>query len=191
MRFITILFMSTTMLAIITLSACSSPQDQHAEPTTTGSESVTQDMSTAVATDQFEAQVALHGTPTVSADGKSIVITVDLSNDGSVILESKGINPINLGAHSIDANGNVISNDLARAALPSPIAPKNHALVSINLPVDKTVGYSAQILPVQENVGWFDKWGTKPLVVGPVNACSGSTQAKVCDVSGKALPSQQ
>jgi hypothetical protein len=190
MRFVPVLLVSTTMFATITLAACNSSQDHPAEPTAASSASAPQDTKTAATTDQFKAQVALHGTPTVSADGKFIVVTVDLSNDGYATLASTGLNPVNLGAHSIDAKGNVVRNDLARGALPDPIAPNNHALVSINLPVDKTVGYSAHILPVQENVGWFDKWGTKPLTVGPFNACSDNVQDKVCDASGKALPSQ-
>lgn len=185
----TTLSLGAVLLATITLSACNSSQDKHGGLAATGSKSAAQDANVASA-NQFKASVALHGTPVVSADGKSIVVTVDLGNDGSAILETKGINPINLGAHSIDAKGNVINNDLARAAMPSPIAPRNHALVSINLPLDKTIGYSAEILPVQENVSWFDKWGTKPLVVGPFNACSGGMQAKVCDANGNALLGQ-
>lgn len=190
MRITTILSLSIAVFASITLSACSSSQDQHVEPAATNPGSVSQGVNAAASTNQLRAQVALHGAPVISADGKFIVVTVDLSNDGSALLETKGINPINLGAHLIDASGKVINNDLARAALPSPIASKNNSLVSINLPADKTLGYSAQILPVQENVGWFDKWGTKPLVVGPFNACGTKAQGEICDASGKALLSQ-
>jgi len=190
MRFALVLLVSATMFATITLAACNSSQDQPAEPTTASSASAIQDTKKVDSTDQFKAQVALHGTPTVSADGKFIVVTVDLSNDGSATWVSTGLNPINLGAHSVDAKGGMVNNDLARAALPDPIAPNNHALVSINLPMDKIIGYSAQILPVQENVGWFDKWGTKPLTVGPFNTCSDNVQGKVCDANGETLPSQ-
>ncbi|NMW22894.1 hypothetical protein HFP05_00280 [Rhodanobacter denitrificans] len=187
MRTTKILSLSVTVFATIALSACNSSQDQHGEPATANSGSVAQGTDAAVSASQFSAQLALHGVPAVSTDGKFIVVTVDLSNNGSAVMETKGFNPINLGAHSIDADGKVISNDLARAALPSPIAPKNHALISISLPTDKTLGYSAQILPVRENVGWFDEWGTKPLVVGPFTACGTKAQGQICDASGKAL----
>lgn len=190
MRVTKTLFLSVTVFAIIALSACNSSQDQHVDHATASSGSVAQGADAAVSASQFSAQLALHGAPVVSTDGKFIVVTVDLSNNGSAVMETKGLNPINLGAHSIDVNGKVISNDLARAALPSPIAPKNHALISISLPADRTLGYRAQILPVRENVGWFDEWGTRPLVVGPFSACGTKARGEICDASGKALLSQ-
>ncbi|MFI5071362.1 MAG: hypothetical protein ACHP8A_10785 [Terriglobales bacterium] len=188
MRFASVSLTSATMFVALTLVACNSSPNQSA---VSSSMPTIHDAKAPLPSDQFKVRMVLQGSPVISVDGKFIVVTVDLSNDGSAILETKGINPINLGAHSINADGSLVNNDLARGALPAPIAPNSHAFVSINLPVDKTIGYSAQILPVQENVGWFDEWGTKPLVVGPFNVCSAVARNKICDASGKALLSQQ
>jgi glucose/arabinose dehydrogenase len=173
----------------LTLAACSSGQDQAASQqpaatsTATAAPTATANPLTA---DQVSVQMTLQGAPTLSADGQSIDVTVTLANHGKVVLSSTGPNPVNLGAHSADANGMVVDNDLARAGLPD-ITPGGQATVTIQLPLDKTLGKSAQILPVQENVAWFDTWGTKPLVVGPFNSCASAATGKVCTADGKPL----
>lgn len=175
----------------LTLAACSSGQDQTApqQPATT-STATTAPAATAnsLTADQVSVQMTLQGAPTLSADGQSIDVAVTLANHGKTVLTSTGPNPVNLGAHSADANGTVIGNDLARAGIPD-IARDSQATATIQLPVDKTLGRSAQILPVQENVAWFDAWGTKPLVVGPFNSCASSAIGKVCGADGKPLAS--
>lgn len=171
------------------LAACSSSQDQAApqQPAAAGTAPAAPAATANTLTaDQVSVQMALHGAPTLSADGQFIDVAVTLVNQGKAALSSTGPNPVNLGAHSASANGTIIDNDLARAGLPD-IAPDNQATVIIQLPVEKTLGKSAQILPVQENVAWFDAWGTKPLVVGPFSNCAGSAIGKVCGADGKPL----
>jgi glucose/arabinose dehydrogenase len=173
------------------LAACSSGQDQAApqQPAATGTAAAAPAASAnALTADQVNVQMTLQGTPTLSADGQSIDVTVTLANHGTVVLNSTGPNPVTLGAHSADANGTIVDNDLARASLPD-IATGGQATVTIQLPMDKTLGKSAQILPVQENVAWFDTWGTKPLVVGPFNNCASAATGKVCGADGKPLAS--
>lgn len=183
---------SLTGLAIsiaLTLAACSSGQDQAAsqQPAATGTAATAPAVPAAALTaDQVSVQMSLQGAPTLSADGQAIDVAVTLANHGKTVLSSTGSNPVNLGAHSADANGTVIDNDLARAGLPD-IAPGGQATVTIQLPVDKTLGKSAQILPVQEGIAWFDAWGTKPLVVGPFNSCATPAAGKVCGADGKPL----
>lgn len=173
--------------AALGLAACSSGQDQAAtnQPAATGT-AVAPTAATPLSADQVNVQMTLQGAPALSADGQFVAVTVDLTNHGTTTLTSTGLDPVNLGAHSVDANGVVVDNDLARAALPDT-APNNHATVTIQLPVDKIIGKSAQILPVQENVAWFDSWGTKPLVVGPFNTCTSASTGKICDADGKPL----
>lgn len=173
------------------LAACSSGQDQAApqQPAATGTAAAAPAASAnALTADQVNVQMTLQGAPTLSADGQSIDVTVTLANHGTVVLNSTGPNPVTLGAHSADANGTIVDNDLARASLPD-IATGGQATVTIQLPMDKTLGKSAQILPVQENVAWFDTWGTKPLVVGPFNNCASAATGKVCGADGKPLAS--
>lgn len=173
------------------LAACSSGQDQAAPQQPAAASTATAApaaSANALTADQVNVQMTPQGAPTLSADGQSIDVTVTLANHGKVVLSSTGPNPVTLGAHSADANGMIIDNDLARANLPD-IASGGQATVTIQLPLDKTLGKSAQILPVQENVAWFDTWGTKPLVVGPFNNCASAATGKVCGADGKPLAS--
>lgn len=173
------------------LAACSSGQDNTASQTpavASTSTAAPAPAGDALTADQVSVQMTLQGEPALSADGQSIDVSVTLANHGKTTLSSTGPDPVNLGAHSADANGAVVDNDLARAGLPD-IAPGGQATVVIQLPVDKTLGKSAQILPVQENVAWFDTWGTKPLVVGPFNNCASAATGKVCGADGKPLAS--
>lgn len=179
-----------TVLAIasaLTLAGCNSGQDNSpatqpaaAAPQASGSNGA------ALTADQVNVQVALQGIPTLSADGQWIDVTTNLTNNGKTTLTSTGAHPVHLGAHSTDASGKIINLDLPRANIPD-IAPGSQAVVTIRLPVNQVLGKSAQILPVQEGVAWFDHWGTKPLVVGPFISCTSPTIGKVCDASGKPL----
>jgi hypothetical protein len=180
-----------TALAIasaLTLVACSSGNNDSPAALTAANAPQTPSASDGVLTaDQVNVKVALQGTPTLSADGQWIDVTTLLTNNGKTTLASTGTHPVNLGAHSADASGQVIVRDLPRASIPD-IKPGSHATVVIRLPVNQVLGKYAQILPVQEGVAWFDSWGTKPLTVGPFISCSGTTTAKVCDASGQPLP---
>ncbi|GAA0889910.1 hypothetical protein [Rhodanobacter soli] len=55
-------------------------------------------------------------------------------------------------------------------------------------PADKDAFPYAQILPVQENVAWFDTWGTKALALGPFDNRANAATGKICDANGKPLP---
>lgn len=177
-----------TIGTALLLTACGPGQNQPAsQPPAAPSKLATPAATTSALTaDRVDVQMTLQGEPTLSADGQSIAVAVTLANHGKVALSPIGLNPVKLGAHSADASGNVVDNDLARTSLPD-IVPGSQATVTIQLPLSKTLGKSAQILPVQENVAWFDKWGTKPLVVGPFNSCASASIGKVCDAEGKPL----
>lgn len=142
-------------------------------------------------TERLGATIALSGEPTITANGNSIQLHVLITNDGKGAFGSdtppRGVN---LGAHAIDATGAIVDNDLSRARIPQ-IAPGGTAAVLIALPAEKLFGKSAEILPVAEGVGWFDKWGTRPLIVGPFHRCNGkrTTGNMVCDAAGRPLPS--
>ena len=135
----------------------------------------------------FVAKLALAGPPTLTMDGKNIRVTVDVTNVGTEPFGSDIVpNRVNLGAHSIDASDEIVNNDLARGYLPL-IAPKMATKVTIFLPVAAALGRRVELLPVQEGVAWFDKWGTRPLIVGPFRSCGRQAPEKVCGASGKPL----
>lgn len=175
-----IAFPLIALACLITLSACSS-SDQAENQQTSSSTSTTNGS-------HYQASLALSTTPEISSNGQNIVVIVNITNTGSRTFGSTTTpNNVNLAAHSIDASGKVVDPDLVRAHLPQ-VTSGATATATILLPVSKILGKSAEILPVQENVAWFDKWGTKPLKVGPFEACSDVSTGKVCDNSGKPLP---
>jgi len=140
-------------------------------------------------TKHYHAELALAGSPAVTPDGKEVLVTVNVTNDGPAPFgtQATAVNNVNLGAHSIDTSGNVVDNDLARGTMPE-VAPGATVKATILLPVDKMLDHGAQLIPVEEGVAWFNQWGTKPLVVGPFKACSSTSIGNICDASGKPLP---
>jgi len=165
---------------LFALTACSSSH----QPDTAGSPSSS---SASTSMKHFQAKLTLGGVPGVSADGKDVVVLADVTNTGAATFGSQTEpHNVNLGAHSIDASGKIIDNDVARGHLPQ-IAPGAKATATILLPIDKVLNKRAELLPVEENVAWFDQWGTRPLIVGPFNSCSSDSVGKVCDASGKPL----
>jgi hypothetical protein len=174
------------LVSLLALGACSSNQDGSDQQAKVSSATAPVAVSgTPLTADQVNVKLTLVGTPVLTADGKNIDVSVNLANDGKTVLSSASKPPVNLGAHSVDATGKDIA-DLSRAALPA-IAPGTSAAVTISLPVVGTLGHSVQIMPLQENVAWFNAWGTKPVTVGPFNSCSDAAQGKVCDADGKPL----
>lgn len=140
-------------------------------------------------TGHYLAELALVGSPAVTGDGKDILVAVNVTNDGPASFGSHvgAAHNVSLGAHAIDATGKVVDQDLSRGAMPE-VAPGAMVKATILLPVDNVLGHSAELIPVEEGVAWFDTWGTRPLVVGPFEACSDNATGKVCDASGKPLP---
>lgn len=137
----------------------------------------------------YQANIALEGHPQTTADGKDIVVTVRVTNTGTGTFGSASQPPVNLGAHSIDSAGKVVNNDVSRGKL--PLVAKGAAVTAtIRMPVDQLMGKRAEILPVEEGVAWFDQWSpaTKPLIVGPFQACGNASEDNVCDAAGKPLP---
>jgi len=139
-------------------------------------------------TKHYHAELALAGSM-VTADGKNVLVTVNVTNDGPAPFgtQATATNNVNLGAHSIDTAGNVVDNDLARGTMPE-VAPGATVKATLLLPVDKMLDHGAQLIPVEEGVAWFNQWGTRPLVVGPFKACSSTSIGNICDASGKPLP---
>ncbi|MGH8292460.1 MAG: hypothetical protein ACRESA_03215 [Gammaproteobacteria bacterium] len=104
----------------------------------------------------FHAELALVGQPAVTTDGKDILVAVNVTNDGPTTFGSATTaNNVNLGAHSIDASGKIADSDLARGHLPQ-IASGATQEATILLPATLTLGHRVELLPVQENIAWFD-----------------------------------
>lgn len=175
-------------LSAMALAACGGGQPNGQQPTPSAA-AHGQSSAPAAQSGHYHAALALVGQPEVSADGKNVVVTVNVTNDGSGSFGTQATpdHNVNLGAHSIDATGKVLDNDLARGTMPE-VAPGATVKATILLPLDKVLGNRVELLPVEEGVAWFDTWGTKPLTVGPFIACRDPSTDKVCDAQGKPLP---
>ncbi len=175
------------VLSVVLLAACSSGHDSSGSSATAASGGDVSSASTAGG--HFHAELTLAGQPSVSGDGKNIVVDVSVTNDGTSPFGTRAtpVHNVNLGAHAIDASGKVVANDLARGSMPE-VAPGATVKATILLPVGKVLGYSAELVPVEEGVGWFDQWGTKPLSVGPFKKCGVGQAGTVCGASGNPLP---
>lgn len=178
--------LASSILSVFALAACGS--SQQGSPSSAPGSAQTEAISSTASAEQYRAQMALVGQPSVTADGKNVKVTVTVTNSGMTAFgPATGSHGVTLGAHSIDATGKIVVQDLARGNLPQ-IGPGATQQATILLPVSGVLGHSAELLPVEEGVAWFDAWGTKPLVVGPFEACSNSSVGAVCDASGKPLP---
>lgn len=175
-------------LSLLALAACSNGQP-NAQQSAAAKGAQPAASPTSEPAGHYHAELALAGQPKVTANGKEILVAVNVTNDGSAAFGTQAtpVHNVNLGAHAIDATGKVVDNDLARGSMPE-VAPGKTVKATILLPVDKVLGHGAEILPVEEGVAWFSQWGTKPLIVGPFKACSSGSGGQVCDASGKPLP---
>lgn len=133
---------------------------------------------TGLTRDQVSVALAITSGPSLSADGQSVLTTIDIANNGKVTLASASPHPVNLGNHLIDAAGNLLANDVTRASIPE-LAPGQHAAVTISTPASQLVGLGrrVQFELVQEGLYWFQSLGVTPLVAGPYATLGGSTSS--------------
>ena len=113
-----------------------------------------------------EANVALAivAGPALSADGTSMVATVDVQNNGIVNISGQGTHPVNLGNHLANAAGVTVTWDVTRVALPV-VPPGGHAQMSIATPVNGGVGSGnrLQFELAHEGIAWFRDYGFGPI----------------------------
>jgi YD repeat-containing protein len=131
---------------------------------------------TGLTRDQLNVTLTITSAPALSADGQSVLTTVDIANNGKVTLASAAPHPVNLGNHLIDGTGNQVVGDLTRASIPE-IAPGSHAAVVISTPAAQLLGTGrrVQFELVQEGIAWFQSFGFTPLVAGPYLSLGGAT----------------
>lgn len=136
--------------------------------------------------DQARSALSMSGDPTFTSDAGTLSIPVELSNLGTVEFTSEGAHPIYLGVQLLSADGKVERKDFVRARIPN-IPAGTQALVNISVPITEINDHSMLILPMQEDVAWFDKFGVKGLTIGPFHTCSNDDHPWICDASGHAL----
>lgn len=129
-----------------------------------------------------DARLSIVGVPTLSVDGTTIDVTVDITNSGTRTLTSSTSFPVRLGNHIIDGSGNVLQLDVERFDIPD-IAPGMHAATTIHMASAAVMGNGKRfrIDLLQEGVSWFQAWGTVPVEVGPYSRCPTVGTGNLCN----------
>ncbi|TCV97688.1 YD repeat-containing protein [Luteibacter rhizovicinus] len=130
---------------------------------------------------QVNVTLTLLGPPTLSADGTTISVTVDIANHGTAKLTSAGRDPVHMGARIFTTGGQDAVVSIPRTNIPD-ILPGGHAAVTSTIPASTVIGTGnvIRLVPVQEGIAWFDTWGTVPIEVGPFSACA-QTSVYLCN----------
>jgi len=90
-------------------------------------------------------------------------LPVTVTNTGTASWPAGGLTPVHLSYHWLDAGGQVVLWDGARAALPTDLAPGQSALIAITVASPPSVGaYRLRLDLVQEGVTWFSAQGVTP-----------------------------
>jgi len=110
-------------------------------------------------------------TPAAVIAGAEMPVEIRITNTGLRPWSAGGDQPMRLGYHWYDANGNTVLWDGARAALSGDVSSGQSATLSVNVRVPSTDGtYTLAWDLVQEGAGWFSGRGvamkTERIVVG-------------------------
>ena len=117
----------------------------------------------------FLAQVESINAPTVLAPGATTAIQVRVKNISGAawpsLAREDGVYQVQLGNHWLDANGQMITMDEARAPLPHDVGPGANVEMLLTVSAPRTPGnYTLMVDMVQERVKWFaDEEESRPL----------------------------
>lgn len=140
-------------------------------------------INTEIAADAVKARFQLIGSPKAAADGKSMDITLEVSNEGTETLYGTGSMPVNIGIQIL-GQGDSIKNeggvrDFMRAPLPL-LPPGSTATVVVPVRADARLdGRKLRFTLVQEKVRWYDDLAPAIVEVGPFKYCDG----RFCDIT--------
>lgn len=109
--------------------------------------------------------------PSAAIAGADMPIEIRITNTGKRTWVAGGDQPVRLGYHWYDANGNTVLWDGARAALPADVSAGQAATLTVNVRAPQTNGtYTLAWDLVQEGTGWFSASAvamkTERIVVG-------------------------
>lgn len=131
----------------------------------------------------LKARFKLVDSPKVAVDGKSIDITLEVSNEGTETLYGTGSMPVNIGVQIL-GQGDSIKNeggvrDFMRTPLPL-LPPGSTATVVVPVRADARLdGRKLRFTLVQEKVRWYDDLAPAIVEVGPFKYCDG----RFCDMT--------
>jgi YD repeat-containing protein len=139
---------------------------------------------------QINVTLALAGPPTLSADGLTVSVPIDIANNGTVTLTSTSRDPVHLAARAFNAAGTLLSEVAPRANIPN-VAPGTHAVATFVGPASQMInnGSIVKLILLQEGVAWFDAWGVQPVAVGPFSSCA-TTSVYLCNTAYPLQPNE-
>ncbi|HEY64492.1 MAG TPA: hypothetical protein G4O02_07955 [Caldilineae bacterium] len=110
-----------------------------------------------------------HDTPTQMSPGEIYTVRLHLRNEGSRTWRQDGPNPVHVGYHWFDQDGDPVllppEHDF-RSELPSDIAPDEEVEVEARVAAPSQVGsFTLEWDLVEEGITWFQDQGSEPLSV--------------------------
>lgn len=119
------------------------------------------------ATGTYQATVAIEAMPHRLVAGSKTTLRVHVRNQGAVPWPGGPAAPegqhFSVGNHWVDAAGNVVVNDDARAALPRPVPPGEEESIELTVRApDRPGQYVLEVDMVHEHVCWFAAVGSPP-----------------------------
>ena len=122
---------------------------------------------------QIDVRTLIPGIPLRARAGQPLQVNTRVRNLSTRPFPAQatyGRRLVRLGAQLCAENGDVINRDFARAWLPQPLGPGEHADVAIEIPAPTQPGrYALKFDLVSEGIDWFERCGspttTRTLVV--------------------------
>lgn len=117
----------------------------------------------------YVARFLAHGVPATLAANTVISAQVRVRNDGSKTWLKTGANPVRLGYHWLNGQGQPVSVPAGdfRSELPANIEPGKDAALTVKIGVPAQPGsYTLRLDMVEEGVTWFRDQGSTPLSLG-------------------------
>jgi len=92
-------------------------------------------------------------------------VTIQILNHSDLSIGEGTYNSLNIGVRLYDQNNSLINMDFARFSMPYIHSGSGKVELTIDLPQRVNKGFTIQIVPVEEGIGWLDGFGVKPLAV--------------------------
>lgn len=122
---------------------------------------------------QVNVTLSMASPPTISADGSTFSVQIDIANNGTARLTSNSRDPVHLAGRIYTPAGALVAEMVPRANIPD-VAPGSHAVATFTGAASQIVGTGniLKLILLQEGIAWFDAWGVQPVAMGPFSTCS-------------------
>jgi len=130
--------------------------------------------------------LTLAAPPVYRAANDTLLLRIEVGNQGSTALVGRGDMPVQLGMTLSGPEGvdkEPGQRDFVRVRLPL-VQPGSTTQMDVQVPADKILGLGLNAELVQERAGWFGRKYKQPiLVVGTFQRCDGAEKT-LCDAAG-------